>query len=215
MIKNRFKQLNSILANLFVSRKVKLTHIVETHNWAIQEVGTSITNSLNSQGLIHTRVAYSPIGLRNQIVHFDCVHTLIKSGRIKPIHDSNRIVLTWFHVEPGDPRLKQLAGIQQEISHIHTSCVSTKQTLVQAGICADKIVVIPLGVDTHLFTPAIDDQKNTIRDRLGISHNRLIIGSFQKDGVGWGEGLEPKLIKGPDEKKTIHFCYSRDLLVAM
>jgi glycosyltransferase involved in cell wall biosynthesis len=24
------------------------------------------------------------------------------------------------------------------------------------------------------------------------------MGSFQKDGVGWGEGLEPKLIKGPD-----------------
>ena len=24
------------------------------------------------------------------------------------------------------------------------------------------------------------------------------IGSFQKDGVGWGSGLEPKLIKGPD-----------------
>jgi len=26
----------------------------------------------------------------------------------------------------------------------------------------------------------------------------ICIGSFQKDGVGWGEGLEPKLIKGPD-----------------
>jgi glycosyltransferase involved in cell wall biosynthesis len=25
-----------------------------------------------------------------------------------------------------------------------------------------------------------------------------VIGSFQKDGNGWGEGLEPKLIKGPD-----------------
>ena len=25
-----------------------------------------------------------------------------------------------------------------------------------------------------------------------------MICSFQKDGIGWGEGLEPKLIKGPD-----------------
>ena len=25
-----------------------------------------------------------------------------------------------------------------------------------------------------------------------------ILGSFQKDGEGWGEGLEPKLVKGPD-----------------
>jgi Glycosyltransferase len=26
----------------------------------------------------------------------------------------------------------------------------------------------------------------------------LVIGSFQKDGNGWGKGLTPKLIKGPD-----------------
>ena len=26
----------------------------------------------------------------------------------------------------------------------------------------------------------------------------FILGSFQKDGVGWGDGLEPKLMKGPD-----------------
>ena len=26
----------------------------------------------------------------------------------------------------------------------------------------------------------------------------MVIGSFQKDGKGWGEGNEPKLIKGPD-----------------
>ena len=26
----------------------------------------------------------------------------------------------------------------------------------------------------------------------------FVVGSFQKDGVGWGEGLEPKLVKGPD-----------------
>ena len=25
-----------------------------------------------------------------------------------------------------------------------------------------------------------------------------MVGSFQKDGVGWGDGQEPKLIKGPD-----------------
>jgi glycosyltransferase involved in cell wall biosynthesis len=26
----------------------------------------------------------------------------------------------------------------------------------------------------------------------------VVVGSFQKDGVGWGDGNEPKLIKGPD-----------------
>ena len=32
------------------------------------------------------------------------------------------------------------------------------------------------------------------RDRFNV----MLVGSFQKDGVGWGVGSEPKLIKGPD-----------------
>jgi glycosyltransferase involved in cell wall biosynthesis len=31
-----------------------------------------------------------------------------------------------------------------------------------------------------------------------LPDSAVVVGSFQKDGVGWGEGLEPKLIKGPD-----------------
>ena len=28
--------------------------------------------------------------------------------------------------------------------------------------------------------------------------NAMVIGSFQKDGSGWKEGLIPKMVKGPD-----------------
>ena len=31
-----------------------------------------------------------------------------------------------------------------------------------------------------------------------LPNNHIIIGSFQKDGNGWGEGNSPKYIKGPD-----------------
>jgi glycosyltransferase involved in cell wall biosynthesis len=31
-----------------------------------------------------------------------------------------------------------------------------------------------------------------------LPESAFIVGSFQKDGVGWGEGLQPKEIKGPD-----------------
>ena len=36
------------------------------------------------------------------------------------------------------------------------------------------------------------------RRALGLPESAFVVGSFQKDGVGWGDGLEPKLIKGPD-----------------
>ena len=31
-----------------------------------------------------------------------------------------------------------------------------------------------------------------------MPESAFVVGSFQKDGVGWGDGFEPKLIKGPD-----------------
>ena len=34
--------------------------------------------------------------------------------------------------------------------------------------------------------------------RSGLPDDAFVVGSFQKDGVGWGDGLEPKLVKGPD-----------------
>ena len=34
--------------------------------------------------------------------------------------------------------------------------------------------------------------------KLNIPNNHIVVGSFQKDGEGWKEGLKPKLIKGPD-----------------
>ncbi len=189
----------SIVANCWSNvASYQLTHIVEISDWAIRGVGTSVTRSLNAQRLVRSRISYTPIGLRNQIIHFDSVHTFFtKTGWHSP-HPSNRVVLTWFHVVPDDPRLELLERAQHEIHAIHTSCESTKRTLVNAGIDEDKIVVIPLGVDTSLFTPATPEQKRAVRRRFAIALDRLVIGSFQKDGVGWGEGLEPKLIKGPD-----------------
>ena len=41
-------------------------------------------------------------------------------------------------------------------------------------------------------------ESEKIKIKLGIPKDSHLIGSFQKDGTGWGNGLEPKLIKGPD-----------------
>ncbi len=199
MIKRILLRLTGILGNLTSGwRGFTLAYIVETYDWSIQHDGESITRALNQQNFIKARITYCPCLLKRQIIHFGSVNTFFtKNGWNKP-HPSNRVVLTWFHVEEGDPRLERLAQVQQEVDVIHTSCESTKRTLVAAGIDEHRIVVIPLGVDTFLFTPATPEQKRTARERLGIAKDRLVIGSFQKDGVGWGEGLKPKPIKGPD-----------------
>ncbi|GAH40799.1 unnamed protein product, partial [marine sediment metagenome] len=52
--------------------------------------------------------------------------------------------------------------------------------------------------DLNLFKPASSQEKQKIREKLGIPKAKLVVGSFQKDGVGWEEGLKPKWVKGPD-----------------
>jgi glycosyltransferase involved in cell wall biosynthesis len=42
------------------------------------------------------------------------------------------------------------------------------------------------------------ESRRQARARLGIPESAVVVGSFQKDGVGWGDGMEPKLVKGPD-----------------
>lgn len=185
----------NFLAPLFGN---ELTYLVETDEWSIQEDGKAITYALNDQKLLCARISTTPIGLRNQIVHFGSVNTFFKNGRSKKSCPSNQNVLTWFHVVPNDSRLILIHKAQKELRYIHTSCESTRQTLLHAGVDLNKLVVIPLGIDRKLFTLTNDEKKRTIREQLGIPMNRLVIGSFQKDGMGWGEGMEPKLIKGPD-----------------
>ena len=62
----------------------------------------------------------------------------------------------------------------------------------------NNISLLPIPVDTDIFLERNKTQKVAIRKKLGIPQSIFLIGSFQKDGVGWENGLEPKLIKGPD-----------------
>lgn len=199
MLKRIFYRLWGIIGNLTSGwRDFKLAYVVETYDWVIKQDGESITRTLNRQGDIRSRITYCPCLLTNHIIHFGSVNTFFtKHGWNRP-HASNRTILTWFHILEGDPRVKRLAEAHGELHAIHTSCESTKRTLVEGGIDPNKIMVIPLGVDLDLFKPVTETSRRFTLERLGIPQDRFVIGSFQKDGVGWGEGLEPKLEKGPD-----------------
>lgn len=199
MMKRLFLRLKGIIGNLTAGlRGFHLAYVVETHDWSIKQDGESITRALNQQRLLKARITYCPCLLKNHIIHFGSINTFFtKHGWNRP-HPSNRVILTWFHILDGDPRVKRLAEVQGELHAIHTSCESTKRTLVEGGIDPQKIVVIPLGVDLDLFKRVTETSRRAMRERLNVPQDRFVIGSFQKDGVGWGEGLEPKLEKGPD-----------------
>lgn len=180
-----------------------LYYVIESANWSIKWDGKYITKSLHNQKLLSARTTITYKGIRNQIIHFGS-RNLFLSSAWKDIDPSNTIIFTWFHgteSDKGPGNLAMIAALPEASTKadiVHTSCTISKENLIRWGVPEDKIVVICLGVDLNIFKPVAEVQKDAVRNELGLPWDKVIIGSFQKDGVGWGEGLEPKWVKGPD-----------------
>jgi glycosyltransferase involved in cell wall biosynthesis len=168
---------------------------VEGANWSIDHDGRSITTNLRD---VSSMVVTTYRGIRNSLVHFGSINTFMANGQLRLPHKSNKIVVTWFHISPNDKRVELIPEAIKYVDLWHTSCNITRDKLIEFGVLKEKIRVIPLGVNLNAFSVPTPEQKKNIRSNLGISKRKVVIGSFQKDGNGWGEGLEPKMIKGPD-----------------
>ena len=117
----------------------------------------------------------------------------------------NNLGLTYFHGRPGtagfpefDACFETLTRRHQEISRVQVTNAAMEEVVLETGIAAEKLHRIPIGIDVELFSPATPEARLEARRAFGLPEQAFVVGSFQKDGVGWGEGLEPKLIKGPD-----------------
>jgi len=198
-IKRYYSHLLSIIKN------VKMYYMVEASNWTTTWDGIRITEALNQQKLIKASIGLSTHLLRNKIIHYGSRPTLPFLGNeILFPHQSNKSILTWFHINPDytpNPDKNKLLMVKKNIErfeYIHTSCTITKQQLLDNGFPEEKIVIVPLGINTKYFKPYSTESRTSIRRSLGIPDNVYCIGSFQKDGAGWDLGMEPKMVKGPD-----------------
>ena len=176
---------------------VKLIFATERNSWAIEMVVKYLTKNLNALELIKAEIS-SPRHFKKRIIHFGSINCLINNKVLIKVKKPNKNVLSWFHITPTDIRLKFVPRLNKIIDLVHTSSPITQKKLRELGFDKNKIVVIPLGVDLYHFKKFNEIKKSYLKKKFNIPENKIIVGSFQKDGVGWGAGLEPKLIKGPD-----------------
>lgn len=175
-----------------------LFYVTEPADWVIKQIGKDIAGNLKIQGLLKTLMTTTHKGIHNQIIHFGSVNTFLTSKGFKKVNRSNKVILTWFHVVPDDPRIRFVKEAQKYVDVVHTASIITRDKLIEIGIPEEKIVVVPIGVDLSIFKPASYGEKQKMGEMIGVPKGRVVVGSFQKDGAGWGKGLEPKWIKGPD-----------------
>ena len=114
----------------------------------------------------------------------------------------NKVLFDYFHGHPSiskefAPLFERICRRKGAFSGIRVSNSQIEDLFLNNGF-EGKVFRIPLEVPLDWFTLGTPESKKMIRRELGIPESSIVLGSFQKDGVGWGDGLTPKLIKGPD-----------------
>jgi glycosyltransferase involved in cell wall biosynthesis len=115
-----------------------------------------------------------------------------------------RIGFSYFHGLPktGDELMDRvyrgLCVHHELIARVQVTHTEMYDVVLNTGIDPSKVFFIPIGINCGFFPFRTRENVDAIRKSLGIPQSAFVVGSFQKDGVGWGDGVEPKLVKGPD-----------------
>ncbi len=175
--------------------------VVEKADWAIRWVGENIARKIEAAHPHIVATTATPERLANRVVHFGSQYMWLAWG--EAMSPSNRYVTSFFHGKREDGpdvarHIDEFLRCEPSLSRIVASASLVRQRLIGWGVDPAKVVQIPIGVDMDLFRRPTDAERRAARVALGVPEGAIAIGSFQKDGVGWGDGMEPKLIKGPD-----------------
>lgn len=116
----------------------------------------------------------------------------------------HRVATAYFHGKPGagigefDALYEKLRCHHENLSRVQVSHSEMHDVVLEAGIDPQKVFRIPIGVNLDFFPLQTPASAKAARRKYNIPESAAVVGSFQKDGVGWGDGSEPKLMKGPD-----------------
>lgn len=186
--------------SLFFKKYSKLFFISDNTNWVLD-------NEINEINNIAKRIGINSKILNNffifhQAVFYSNKYVLLKINNRKLF--KNKIAFPYFHGYPNtDDKTAQdcFTSLKKNHRFINRLQVSHKymyDLILDTGIDKKKVFIIPIGINNLFFKPQNSKLKKEARNKYNIPQQAVVIGSFQKDGNGWGEGLEPKMIKGPD-----------------
>lgn len=141
---------------------------------------------------------------KNSLIHFIERSWASQRDFLDDVHSSNQVIGLWWHGKTDSPdpniqnALQNTRKQQDRLDLVQVPTLTAFATMLEIGIPREKIVFLPEGVDCQLFNRERQVDRFALRTKCGIPEDSFVVGSFQKDGNGWEDGEEPKLIKGPD-----------------
>ena len=179
----------------------RLFAVGDRGGWSVDEDAQHVTAAAGRLGLPTAPPGWARYADRQALFltsHFDAL-------TLRWLGSSHRLGLAYMHGRPGtdgapefDDAFDALRRHVDRIARIQVTHPEMHELVLGAGVPNERVHTIPLGIDLEHFPLGGDEARARARDQLGVPRSAFAVGSFQKDGVGWGEGLEPKLVKGPD-----------------
>jgi glycosyltransferase involved in cell wall biosynthesis len=179
----------------------RLFVVGDDFGWSIDDDRARLTATARRLGYEVAPATWARWAKRQAVFHHD------HFGALQPcwLDSSHRLGLSYFHGRPGTPGYPEFdrayATLREHASRIDRAQVThaeMHELVVAAGVEPDRVFRIPIGVDLAHFPFGDAVSRREARATLGIPESAFVVGSFLKDGVGLGDGLEPKLVKGPD-----------------
>lgn len=182
----------------------ELLLVVDAAGWILDEVALQLVANLPAERRCRA-VATEWTRARRCMIHLLDRGWAWNDGVFDRVDPSNQLIGVWWHgrLDSRDPiilaALERVRAQHTRFARMQVTCTSGRETLEALGVPADKIITLPVGVDLASFGPPRQEaDRAAARRALELPDHAIAIGCFQKDGVGWDDGSEPKLIKGPD-----------------
>ena len=187
-----------MLRNLFSKPYSRLYIVGDNSGWSTDIDALDLKSFAERLGIPAKIVRRIYLNLP-QTVHYTSQFSLLLPNIYK---SRNKISLDYYHGKPeqGESFRKCFEELKKHQDQIARVRVSNRQMEILIGsvVSPEKVKLIHLGIDLNIFKPRTNEDKRLTREKLDIPNDAVVVGSFQKDGSGWGEGNDPKLIKGPD-----------------
>lgn len=179
-----------------------LAYFTPNANWATDWVGRYVVEQARLAGL-NAFTTSTPQLLSDYLLHYADLGSFL-ANIDKPHNRRNKIVATIFHGYLDGDNKQLIVKVEKFIRMSNKlEAVVTASRIMQSRLtdwlpAQMPVYCLPIGVDGSKFQPASPLEKSKLRSDMNIPLDAFCIGSFQKDGEGWGAGNQPKLIKGPD-----------------
>ncbi|WP_239994463.1 glycosyltransferase family 4 protein [Prosthecochloris marina] len=196
--KKQQKKLSTRIQSVFWPSYTRLFIKGDHVNWSLTWDAIELGRLCRKLGI--NVIEGKPKGLMKKQCFFNMSRYELLQNWRKPKH---RLAFPYYHGNPSTDEgsrnmLQTIKRHHTEIDRIQVSCKFMENVILDTGVASDKVFRIPIGINMNYFSPVTKEKKTSARKELGIPMNAMVIGSFQKDGSGWKEGLIPKMVKGPD-----------------